>query len=216
MLPSLDLGFFQLQLYPFFWGLAWATGYWGVQQNIPQEYRWQNPYYFLGLFLCSFLGAKYTFDLSGGHFAFTSGLGFVFYGGLIAAVVYLFLLKIFKSQWLEVSLKFLVIFLPLSHGIGRIGCFFAGCCHGKLFVPIQIVEALALWMTFVFLWKNKNQNEQFLLSHYFLIYGVIRLSLEIYRNDVRGKWLNLPPSVWISLILVFASAFISSRCRSRK
>jgi len=210
MLPSLNLGFLQLQMYPFFWGLAWAVGFWGVHQNIPEKFRLQNIGYFLGLFLCSFIGAKYVFDLSGGHYTFTSGLGFVFYGGLIAAFLYLLLLKYFHSKWLDVSLKFMIIFLPLSHGIGRIGCFFAGCCYGKLSIPIQLLEALCLFLIFLILWKNKKGYTKLLLSQYLLFYGVVRLILEIFRADVRGLWIGLPPSVWISLALIIFSALISS------
>jgi prolipoprotein diacylglyceryltransferase len=210
MLPSLNLGFFQLQMYPFFWGLAWAVGFWGVHQHIPEKFRLQNMGYFLGLFICSFVGAKYVFDLSGGHYTFTSGLGFVFYGGLIAAVAYLLLLNFLHSQWLDASLKFMIIFLPLSHGIGRVGCFFAGCCYGKLFFPIQLLEALFLFLIFFILWRNKKRENRLLLSQYLLFYGVVRLVLEIFRSDVRGLWLNLPPSVWISLALIIFSAIISS------
>jgi phosphatidylglycerol:prolipoprotein diacylglycerol transferase len=49
--------------------------------------------------------------------------------------------------------------VPLAHGIGRLGCFFAGCCHGaetdawygvemltesgwRRVVPIQLFEAV--------------------------------------------------------------------------
>ncbi len=217
MLPNLDLGFFVLQLYPFFWGLAWAVGFWGVQQNIPEKFRKQNTLYFIGLFICSFLGAKYVFDLSSGNFTFSSGLGFVFYGGLIAAILYLCLLKFFGNSWLSVSLKYLILFLPLSHAIGRVGCYFAGCCYGQLFFPVQLLEAIGLGLIFLYLWKISAKNTVNLLSTYMLLYGVLRLCLEIFRSDARGIWLGMPPSVWISLGLIFSAVVIanssSGRCK---
>jgi len=57
--------------------------------------------------------------------------GLVFYGGVIAAIpVAIFLLK---KRGIEVwDFGDLVIpYLALGHGIGRVGCFFNGCCFGK-------------------------------------------------------------------------------------
>ena len=57
--------------------------------------------------------------------------GLVFYGGVIAAIpVAIFLLK---KRGIEVwDFGDLVIpYLALAHGIGRVGCFFNGCCFGK-------------------------------------------------------------------------------------
>ena len=54
----------------------------------------------------------------------------VFYGGLIGGLIAIFLYcRKFKMKMTPV----LDIFAPglaLAHGIGRIGCFLAGCCHG--------------------------------------------------------------------------------------
>ena len=60
--------------------------------------------------------------------------GLTFYGGLIFGIVTLGLLllifrksKLSAMQWLD----FLIVPFILFHCIGRVGCFFAGCCYGK-------------------------------------------------------------------------------------
>ena len=216
MLPSLDLGFFILHLYPFFWGLAWATGSWYVHQNIPKQYQLGNAIYLAGLFLIAVLGAKYVFDLSSGEYTFSSGLGFVFYGGLLAGSLYLLVLYFLKNTWVRVALKPMVIVLPLCHAIGRIGCFFAGCCYGIDHFPLPVIESLLLMIIFYFQFRAKEKDTLELVATYMLNYGIIRLGLEIFRGDPRGTWLSIPPSVWISIGLIYLGFFFFSRASSFK
>lgn len=57
--------------------------------------------------------------------------GFVFYGGLLGAILGVW---IYCRQYKVPFQPLLDIFapvIPLAHGFGRIGCFFAGCCYGK-------------------------------------------------------------------------------------
>src|SRR6266498_2676993 len=58
--------------------------------------------------------------------------GLVFYGGLILAVPVS--IWYIKKQKLDLS-GIADIFAPslaIGHAIGRLGCFFAGCCYGRL------------------------------------------------------------------------------------
>lgn len=225
MLPSLNLGFISLQLYPFFWGFAWATGSWYVHQNMPKELKSKNILNLIGLFFVSVLGAKYIFDLSGGSYTFSSGLGFVFYGGLLAAGLYLLLLYVTKNKWVRVAAKPMIIILPLCHAIGRLGCFFAGCCfglplehnfYGLDHIPIPLIEALFLVFLFYYQLKAKEKPTLYLVAQYFTLYGILRLALEIFRGDARGHWMVLPPSVWISMGLIYLGFFFFSSSYSRK
>jgi phosphatidylglycerol:prolipoprotein diacylglycerol transferase len=98
--------------------------------------------------------------------------------------------------------------MALGHGIGRIGCFCAGCCYGlpttlpwgvkfpflggrdhpyaRVFVhPTQIYEAvldLANFVVLLFLWRKRKFPGQ-VFSLYLINYGVIRFFLEYLRND---------------------------------
>jgi len=58
--------------------------------------------------------------------------GLMFYGGLVLAVVVFFAWCIAKR---EAPLPLADLFctaIPLGHAFGRVGCFFYGCCYGRL------------------------------------------------------------------------------------
>ena len=58
--------------------------------------------------------------------------GLVFYGGLILSIAVFFLwCKIKKMRPLELA-NLLTVVIPLGHACGRVGCFFYGCCWGKI------------------------------------------------------------------------------------
>ena len=58
--------------------------------------------------------------------------GLVFYGGLILAIIVFFAwCRIAKEPVLGTA-DLLCTVLPLGHAFGRTGCFFYGCCYGKL------------------------------------------------------------------------------------
>ena len=58
--------------------------------------------------------------------------GLMFYGGLILAlVVFLVWCRRKRTSPLELA-DLLCVVLPLGHACGRIGCFFYGCCYGRV------------------------------------------------------------------------------------
>ena len=152
------------------------------------------------------------------------GGGFVFYGGLILAIVFVFIgAKVNKIDAMD-YLNNYAFAIPLAHGFGRIGCFLAGCCYGipydgifavvypedsliapagiSLF-PVQLVESACLFVIaiilFIFYWLRKTN---YVLPVYFILYGVVRFILEFYRYDeYRGKYLSLYTSQWISIVM---------------
>jgi len=153
--------------------------------------------------------------------------GWVFYGGIILGVIFVFL----ASRWFKIEgkqyLNNLVFLFPLAHAFGRVGCFFAGCCYGipydgpiavvypessliapsgiKMF-PVQLVEAGLLLLIFIILgilrYVLKSKNT---LAWYCLLYGIVRFVLEKYRYDAaRGILLGLSTSQWISIVMIVA------------
>ena len=120
--------------------------------------------------------------------------------------------------------------IPLAHGIGRIGCFTAGCCHGNptdawygvtmwtgpetqwmKVVPTQLFEALFLFalsaVLFYFFYKkfDKEGTKRFpLLSIYVMAYGVWRFFIEYFRADDRGQTIVpfLSPSQLVAIVMV--------------
>lgn len=166
------------------------------------------------------------------------GTGATFYGGLVGGVL-IFLIIYFGVGALLFQEKenvhhFFPIahiagaVIPLAHGIGRIGCLMAGCCHGKVCtepqwytvtfynlykngvveafyaVPVQLFEAVFLFaLAAVLLWrvfKDKHYN----LPIYTVCYGVWRFFAEYLRADARGQGLIpfLSPSQQTALLLI--------------
>lgn len=219
MLPILYKSqWFTIYSYPFMMGLAWAMSY-----KLSEFYYIKNKVsltnfhkYFIGLFFFSFLGAKiaYLFFSSTGliseHFhslSFWLGGGFVFYGGMLGALIWSYLnLKYFHF----IKRKELNYYLPgaiFGHALGRVGCFLAGCCHGEHF-PVQLLEALLLG--FLGLYIMKKLNDKNILFFYLGLYACIRFILEFERADeIRGIiWQGLSTSQVISLVLM---AFVGGR-----
>lgn len=57
--------------------------------------------------------------------------GLIYYGGLIGSGIALLLFAKKHSLKLKAFLDFVITAVPLSHALGRIGCFLNGCCYGK-------------------------------------------------------------------------------------
>lgn len=168
--------------------------------------------------------------------------GFVFYGGLIGGAVGIIIYtKMYKLD----TLKFFDIYalvLPLGHAVGRIGCYFSGCCYGMHYdgpfsvvytktlgmtplgvplLPIQLIEALLLFVLFVvsMLLFFKTERKGIITSVYIYSYAVIRFILEFLRGDLeRGLILGLSTSqiVSILLIMVITICIIYNRKKAKK
>lgn len=156
--------------------------------------------------------------------------GFVFYGGLIGGIGGLFLyVKIYKCK----VIQYFDIFapsVPLGHAVGRMGCFFAGCCYGMELpagstfsliypewyarygtpvgtplLPMQLIEAFSLLVLYAVLeilfYRTKRSGIS--LFTYIFAYGILRFVLEFFRGDlIRGIGGGLSTSQWISLALI--------------
>jgi phosphatidylglycerol---prolipoprotein diacylglyceryl transferase len=160
--------------------------------------------------------------------------GLVFYGGLIGGIGFgYFYMERYNLDPLKYSNLF-VIALPLGHGCGRIGCFMAGCCHGKptesimgvVFPfeasypyhdvkvhPTQLYEAVfnfLLFGTMVFLFfKFKDRHRPYIfISIYLVFYGIFRFINEFFRGDeIRGVYI-LSTSQWISILMIMIGTLL--------
>lgn len=152
--------------------------------------------------------------------------GFVFYGGLIGALLCVLLVKKIHKIDVVALLRSCIFFLPLAHGFGRIGCFLGGCCYGIPYdgwlavtfpadvgipepltrFPVQLVEsALLICLALVLFILAYRGKDRWTISIYLISYAVIRFGLEYLRADAaRGKFLFLSTSQWISILIVLA------------
>ncbi len=166
-------------------------------------------------------------SLLNGNIDFLKNGGLVFYGGLVGGIIG----ALFALRWqlLDTSKveQCIIPVLPLGHAIGRVGCLFAGCCHGieyagplavknliisteKTYFPIQAVESFLNLGIFIFLlwYARKKRPSYHILCVYLIIYSVLRFILEFYRGDlIRGGFFLFSTSQWISLVLFLVSIF---------
>lgn len=157
--------------------------------------------------------------------------GFVFYGGLIGAILGIFIYsKQFKISFSSLLLTLIPV-VPLIHAFGRIGCFLAGCCYGieyhgigsviftnttfaplnvPLF-PVQLLESFCNLIIFAILLctYKKYINTYKTIALYCILYSITRFFVEFLRGDlIRGFLLNLSTSQWISLITFIIGIYI--------
>ncbi len=172
--------------------------------------------------------------------------GGVFYGGFIAAVV--FALWYTRANHMP-RWKVFDVYAPavaLGLGLGRIGCFAAGCDYGKptssamgvvftnswsheltgvpLGVPLhptQLYEtaaSLAIFGWLLWLFRRKRYDGQIFL-HYLALYAVVRFFIEYLRGDAdRGFVLGgaLSTSQFIALLALAAAAGLAYHFRARR
>ncbi|TVR50613.1 MAG: hypothetical protein EA421_16910 [Gemmatimonadales bacterium] len=141
--------------------------------------------------------------------------GFTFYGGFLTGTLFYILASARRMSGEQTwrTLNCAVIPIALAHGIGRVGCFLAGCCYGEFIGessvrhPTQLYEAGGLFVLTGALSVQQRRYAHLLVPVYLLAYATLRFGVEFLRADDRGEWLGLSTSQWISLALIlFVSA----------
>ena len=193
----------------------------------------------IGLLSAGLFQAFYNL-IAGRGFTFE---GMTFIGGLIGGVIaflgiyflYVYVINpklkeksFFKSDMNKgvwYLLRIAPISITIAHGFGRIGCLFAGCCHGQVTdewygiynaevgaktVPTQLYEAIFLFVLsavmIVLLFKI---NFKYNMSLYLVSYGIWRFIIEYFRADYRGNFIpGLSPSQFWSIIMVILGIVI--------
>ena len=153
--------------------------------------------------------------------------GFVAYGGIIfgfaAILVYAKIKKINALEYLD----FVIPFIAMIQGFGRVGCFLAGCCYGGptdsflgvTFPSPHAMAGIKVWPTQLFsaagdfaicgiliLLSSKIKKNGNIWVLYVILYAIGRFIVEFFRADPRGA-LNLgsgtlSTSQFISLLVL--------------
>lgn len=170
------------------------------------------------------------------------GGGFVFYGSLIFAVPVMIWWLRRKKVPVRPFLDIVAFIGPIVHSVGRIGCFMAGCCHGKEchnilgvtftdpdtlarpmntpLYPTQLFDIginLLIIAVLVVLSRRKAFAGQLFLV-YIVLYAIGRSINEIYRGDeARGFVMGgaLSHSQFIAIILFAIAVFVWIRWKKR-
>ncbi|MBR3790576.1 MAG: prolipoprotein diacylglyceryl transferase [Clostridia bacterium] len=151
-------------------------------------------------YFCIFSGNTYTFlqffEIWNGGLAILGGV----IGGVIAIVLYCLIHKKNFLQILDIAAPSLII----GQAIGRIGCFFAGCCYGievtnpsLHFFPVSI-QIDGVWHFATMFWESafcilgfvalqlffkRKPPKGAVACAYMCIYGVWRAIVETFRGD---------------------------------
>ena len=185
----------------------------------------------LGFGAAALFQATYNY-IENPEVGFDFGSGITFIGGLIGGVIsflvgYAIFRKRFKTRLVDI-ISFIPCCILIAHAFGRVGCLFAGCCHGEkttawygIFmhtvefgyakvVPTQLFEALFLFalfaICFILVWKKKFKHN---MSLYLIAYGIFRFLLEFLRADDRGQLLGvISPSQFWSLLMIVAGVAV--------
>ncbi|MBQ2896340.1 MAG: prolipoprotein diacylglyceryl transferase [Oscillospiraceae bacterium] len=175
-----------------------------------------------------FAGAKVLYVITDWRYFLRDPLGalgsegFVVYGGIITGLLGCWLYcRRKKVDFLEA----LDVFMPpvaAAQGFGRIGCFLAGCCYGKVtdsvfgvIFPSGGAPAVPVWPTQLFssagdfllalalvLYDRRPHARGNTGAMYLILYGVGRFLIEFLRDDPRGSVGFFSTSQFISLFMV--------------
>lgn len=204
-----------LHTYGLFVALGLATGLWlwlirARRYGLSAESVWDAAFV---IFLAGLAGARFlyvwqfwpAYRLQPAEALYIHHGGLVWYGGFLGAALAGIVYARLRDRPL---LKFCDCFAPgiaLAHAVGRIGCFFNGCCFGQRGMPVQLYEAGGLVVIagalLILEGRLKRSGDLFFL--YVALYAVLRFGLEFLRGDhVPIGMFTL--SQWISLTVLAA------------
>ncbi len=164
----------------------------------------------------------------------------VFQGGLLLAIVFAWwYMRKHGLPFLETA-DLLAPGIAIGHGIGRIGCFAAGCCWGgrcdrpwavtftnpdaaeltgvPLGVPLhptQIYEAIAEFIIFGLLWQRAGWNLRpgAQIGFYLVMYSAVRFLVEFVRSHAQDLVWGLSLTQWMSAGFILLGLWYWQRSR---
>lgn len=144
-----------------------------------------------------------------------------FLGGVVAGIWFIRIKKLNLRQWMDLAAPY----IALGQAIGRLGCFFNGCCYGKPWAfgiyfpvhqaklyPTQLFEAGSLLLIFFLLryYQKSSPRPGLVFVGYLWLAAIERFIVEFYRAD-QGTWVwglslfqYIAVAVFISGIIIFA------------
>jgi phosphatidylglycerol---prolipoprotein diacylglyceryl transferase len=247
MFPRLfHIGSFSLPTYGLLVALAFLTALWMASRFAKEKGINSEKVVNLGVYcaLAGMLGAKILMIALDPEYrahpmeiltlATLQSAG-IFFGGFLLALVFAYFYM--RAQGLPV-LATSDIFAPglaLGHGIGRLGCFAAGCCWGRpthlpwavtfnnpdattgvpLGVPLhptQLYEAFAEGIIcLVLLHRMKREHRDgLIIGMYLLLYGLVRFGVEFLRMHDASNPLGGPLTLeqWVALAVAASGAWL--------
>ena len=162
--------------------------------------------------------------------AFISGAGYVVFGGILGGVLTVYLYCRIKKVKFVDYYDLMVPSVALAQGLGRIGCFLAGCCYGKettsplgivfthsqfapnnvRLIPTQLIMSAGdfLIAAILLFFARKKRTPGKVGTLYLILYSIGRFFVEFLRNDDRGSVGLLSTSQFIGIFMLLAALFL--------
>jgi phosphatidylglycerol:prolipoprotein diacylglycerol transferase len=161
--------------------------------------------------------------------------GLVFYGGFICAALAMIWHVRARALPVWTTCDVMSPALALGQALGRLGCFFAGCCYGANCTlpwavtftetrglapvgtplhPTQLYSALANLSIFAILYFVARPRQRFegqIFGLYLMLYPAARFVIEFFRDDPRGALGPLSTSQALGIPLLLFGIWILIR-----
>ena len=159
--------------------------------------------------------------------------GIVFFGALLGGALALAAAARRFELPVLVTLDVMLPAVPVAHAIGRVGCFFGGCCFGAPSElpwavhypgealarhPWPLYEAALLGLIALICWRPVQPSAAYVPGRraalYVMCYAALRLTLEPLRGDaVRGMIHGISTSQLIAACLIAGCALTLKKLR---
>jgi len=182
------------------------------------------------VFLSGVLGARIFYVVTNLNYYLKNPLeiimlqrgGLAWFGGLISGTLFGVVYIKFKKLSVYKTLDLLVPFVALAQSIGRIGCFFNGCCYGKLtqfgiyfpvhdavLIPTQLISSLALILIYIILrlLQDRPHKAGLIFYAYLFLYTIKRFSVEFLRADSPVILFSFTLFQLLCVVIFFISVF---------
>ena len=122
-------------------------------------------------------------------------------GGLLGTFLAMHFYKfIAKKKNTALGGSFAIPF-AVALGFGKIGCYFNGCCAGKSYIPIQLIESALQFIVAIclFIFYKKTKRTDLLFPIYIFSYLILRFIAEFVRFPEK-IFCGLTLYQWLSVI----------------
>lgn len=149
--------------------------------------------------------------------------GLAWQGGLLGGCLAGVWFVKFKKLKLRTFIDLVAPYIALGQAIGRLGCFFNGCCYGKpvawglyfpvhhaKLIPTQLYETGGLFLAFFILKYAQRQPHRtgMIFVLYLWLAALERFIVEFYRADHDVLWGGLSLFQYISLAMIIIGGFL--------
>jgi len=154
--------------------------------------------------------------------------GLVSYGGLLGGIPAYYIIRYRWNLNFQYFANLFTIPFVFALAIGRIGCFFGGCCFGKptdssigVFIdtngfhghviPTNLMSSFFLFILgFILIYISKKKKE-YLVPAFLISYSIFRFLIEFWRDDPRQFFLTLSDGQWFSIFALIFGFYLLTR-----